>query len=157
MSDADRALRGLTGYCLHRSYHSVSTRVNALFAEYGLRRTTFSALALIVECPGLRQSQLAEALAIERPNMVQIIDELEQAGLVRREVSSTDRRAYAMQPSDAGRALFKKALAGIQALDRAFTAGMSAEQESALRHALHRIEQNCKLLEKTDDVEISRS
>jgi DNA-binding MarR family transcriptional regulator len=76
--------------------------MNMVFARFGLRRTTFSTLALVVNNPGLRQSRLAEALAIGRSNFVQAVGELAKAGLVEREADCGDKRAYALHVTRAG-------------------------------------------------------
>lgn len=132
----DTTLSGLTGYRLQRANSAASSRFKAVFAEFGLRRTTFSCLSLIVDNPGLRQSQLGEALAIERPNLGQIVEDLTQQGLILRETSKTDRRAYALSPTAKGRRLFADALAAVRALDAHITKGMSQNEVQALRKAL---------------------
>ena len=68
----------------------------------GLRMLTYTALVLIVENPGLSQSQLAAAMDVERPNLVEIIDELEQRALVLRRRVPADRRIYALTATPEG-------------------------------------------------------
>jgi DNA-binding MarR family transcriptional regulator len=126
--------------------------MNTVFAQFGLRRTTFSTLALVVDNPGLRQSQLAEALAIERPNLVKIVDELERSKLVRREVAAGDRRAYAIQATSAGSKLFKKAMRVVRTADQRLISGLSPDQIEALHDALTTIDANAKLSKAPDDV-----
>ena len=85
----------------------------ALKAAWAYGCVTFSALAVIVDNPGLRQIATGRGmLAIERPNLVVIIDELEG----RRpdpdaKRAPDDRRAYALTVTLAGRRLFDAALA----------------------------------------------
>ena len=117
-------------------------RYKAVFAEHGLRRTTFSCLSLIIDNPGLKQSQMAEALAIERPNLVLIVEDLTSAGLVSKEVSPTDRRAYALNATAKGKVLFERALADVQALDARMTEGMSEGRIGEAQAALAVIERN---------------
>jgi len=102
MTELDHTLRGLTGYRLQRATTTAMARYKLVFSAFGLRRTTFSCLSLIVDNPGLRQSQLGEVLAIERPNLVNIVEDLTSAGLVTRETSPQDRRAYALHPTEKG-------------------------------------------------------
>ena len=156
MARTGSSLRGLVSYRLRRAVVAVMAEFNDVFAEFGLRRTTFSALTLIVETPGLRQSQLADALAIERPNLVQIVDELEKAGLVRRTTARDDRRAYALQPTEAGRELWRRAMAAARAVDAQVTKGLSAEQIDALLAALATIKKNAEAREESHVYEISR-
>jgi len=152
MMEIDQSLRELTGYRLRRSTSAALSKMKSVFAKFGLRRTTYSTLALIVEYPGLRQSQLAETLGIERPNFVQIVDELEKTGLVFRKPAEDDRRAYAMQPTPDGIVLFNKARTAVQQVDEKLTSGLSPEQLLALQSALKTVEENANRLEIDDEI-----
>jgi DNA-binding MarR family transcriptional regulator len=157
MKALDRSLLDLTGYRMRRSTSSALSCMNNVFAEFGLRRTTFSTLALVVDNPGLRQSQIAEALAIDRPNFVQIVDELEQANLIERKAAVGDRRAYALQPTPEGCALFETAFVAVREIDQQMTQGLSPQQIDALHAALIIIDTNAKRSEATDERQISRA
>ncbi|TNF17605.1 MAG: MarR family transcriptional regulator [Rhodobacteraceae bacterium] len=142
MRTPDQGLRRYTGYRLRRTTSAAMSRISATLAPFGLRRTTFSTLALVVEHPGLRQSQVAEALAIERPNFVQIVGELEKAGLLERKLARNDRRAYALHVTEAGRALYEKARAQVRACDSQLIEGLTPEQIEALHESLRIMEYN---------------
>ena len=77
---SDATLRSFFGYNMKRAFNTVQTDVNRALAPFGLRMVTFSALVIIVDNPGLRQSQLADVLSIERPNLVLIVDDLLATG-----------------------------------------------------------------------------
>ena len=62
---------------------------------FDLRMLTYSALVLIVDNPGLNQSRLSQIMDIERPNLVVIIDELEERELITE--SACQRTAAAMR------------------------------------------------------------
>lgn len=157
MRKVDTSLRELTSYRLRRASMVVESEFNQIFADFGLRRTTFSVLSLIVDNPGLRQSDLAAALSIERPNIVQIIDELEAAKLAERHPAPNDRRAYALQPTAAGQRLFKQAMASARARDAVLTRDLTPEQLDLLLQALKTIETNTKTVEARDEFEVSRT
>lgn len=110
---SDATLRRFAGYYMKRAFYVVQADVSQTLKPFGLRMVTFSALTLIADNPGLRQAQLAEALAIERPNLVVIIDELEARDLIRRERDPADRRAYALIPTAAGTDLNARAVAAV--------------------------------------------
>ena len=80
----DGGLRQFTGYHLKRAYNVLRSDLSRTLEPLGLRITTYSTLILIVENPGIRQSELAAVLDIERPNMVVILDDLEQRGWINR-------------------------------------------------------------------------
>lgn len=138
----DKALRRLTGYCLKRATAAAGSAAAEILRGFGLRRTTFSALSVIAGTPGLSQAQLAEALAIERPNIVPILGELESLGLVRRARSSEDRRAYRLFATLSGQVLFTGAFARLESADRALTEGLTPHERRVLMRALDRIEAN---------------
>lgn len=106
---SDAGLREFTGYFVKRTYSVMRADLAQALKPFGLRMVTFSVLVMIVDNPGLRQSQLAAALAIERPNLVVIIDELQRRKLVVRDRVPTDRRAYALHATKAGVELLEQA------------------------------------------------
>ena len=142
MRQPDATLRELTGYRLRRVTHVTGVRVRERLAVFGLRRTTFAALTLIVETPGLQQGKLAEALAIEGTNLVKILDDLEQAGLIRRDVAPGDRRIKALTPTAPGRQRLAEARVALRDLDQQLTDGLTAAQIDRFQAALDLIERN---------------
>lgn len=61
-----------------------------------IRPAQYSVLALIDANSGLSQSDVADALGIERARLVRLLDELERRGLTARLPSTTDRRSHAL-------------------------------------------------------------
>ena len=111
----DAALRQFVGYNMKRAFNVVQADLTQTLKPLGLRMLTYTALVLIVENPGLSQSQLAAAMDVERPNLVEIIDELEQRALVLRRRVPADRRIYALTATPEGIQLCQKALAADKA------------------------------------------
>lgn len=138
---SDETLRGLLGYNLKRAFNVMQTDLTRALKPHDLRMITFTALVLIVDNPGLRQSQLADALAIERPNLVVIIDELEGRELITRDRVPTDRRAYSLQTTLAGRQLYDTALRDVQAHEACLLSGLTEPEQSRVIAAMRLIEQ----------------
>jgi len=136
----DRALRGFSGYVMKRAFNAIRDDVNAALAPLGLRMLSFSALALIADNPARRQSQLADALGMERPNVVGLVDELEQAGLITRAPCPTDRRANALNTTEAGKQLYARARREVEDHEARMTAELTAEERSAFLNALRAVE-----------------
>ncbi|MCB1335930.1 MAG: MarR family transcriptional regulator [Maritimibacter sp.] len=137
---SDATLRQFTGYTMKRAFNVVQADVNAVLEEFGLRMVTYSALAIVGDNPGLSQSQLAQALAIERPNLVVIVDELEGRDLVSRDRVPTDRRTYALQLTSEGARLLARATEAVRRHEARITEGLNAEEEAILVSALKKIE-----------------
>ena len=100
---SDATMRGFVGYQIKRAFNVIQDDLAKTLKPFELRMLTYTALVLIVDNPGMRQSQLADAMDIERPNLVVIIDELERRELIVRDRVPTDRRAYALKATLAGR------------------------------------------------------
>ncbi|MCB1397766.1 MAG: winged helix-turn-helix transcriptional regulator [Rhodobacter sp.] len=142
MTGSDRTLRGFVGYGIKRAFSAIQSDVNATLAPFGLRMLTYSALAVIRDNPGLRQTQLAEILLIERPNLVLILDELEGADLVVRTRARDDRRAYELKVTLKGRRLCDRATEAVAAHDARMLEGMDESMRETLHQALRLIEMN---------------
>lgn len=141
MKPLDTTLRALAGYRLQRATGIAMLHFKDVFSAHGLRRTTFSCLSLIVETPGLRQSQIGKALAIERPNLVSVIEDLHNQGLISKTVCPTDRRVFELRATEKGRGLYQTALAAVQDLDNDLIDGLSKDEQDHLLSALQKIEQ----------------
>ena len=144
MEKFDENLRQFAGYSMKRAMSVIQTDVNAALTPFELRMVTFSALVVIADNPGLKQAQLADALSIERPNLVLVVDELERRDLILRDRDPADRRAYALQVTLAGRRLGDRAMAAVQDHEKRMTAGLTEDQRQALIAALRQIEENGK-------------
>jgi DNA-binding MarR family transcriptional regulator len=136
----DSALRGFVGYNLRRAYLTVHDDLISNLAGLELRTITFSALSMIVDNPDIIQSRLAEALRMERPNLVVVIDELEQRELITKSKLKSDRRAYALRPTLKGRRMRDRALRVVAAHEDRLLSALSAEERRNLVAMLNRIE-----------------
>lgn len=140
----DASLREFVGYHMKRAFNVVVHDLNDTLKPFELRMITYSALILIVDNPGLRQSQLADALAIERPNLVVIIDELERRELITRDRVPTDRRAYALMATEAGRQLCREAIEAVREHEARVVGGLSDEERATVIRAMDLIRRGPK-------------
>ena len=103
---------------------------------------TYTALVLIVDNPGMKQSQLADAMDVERPNLVVIIDELERRELITRDKVPTDRRAYALRATLAGHQLYERTLKAVSAHEDVLLKGIAPEDLRVLTSVVLDIQRN---------------
>ena len=130
---ADTDLTGYIGYNLKRVLSLVQADLAQVLGALELRAVSFSALSIVVRHPGINQTQLAEALKIERSNLVQLIDELSDRALLARTPVAGDRRRYALMPTKAGKALCAKAEAVVAEHEaRVFSMLDAAERDTLL-------------------------
>lgn len=139
-SVSDRTLAGLAGYRVKRAMTAIQADLARTLGPFELRMITYSALAIIVDNPGVRQFQLAAALSIERPNLVVIVDELETRDLIRRDKVPNDRRAYALKATIKGCRLCERATKAIQVHESRFLARLAPAERHSLVTALATIE-----------------
>ena len=98
-------LPSLIGYALRRAQVAVFQDFHHSFAAHDIRPTQFSVLHVLQHNPGLRQTQVSQALGIKRTNFVPLFDGLEQRGLAERRPVEGDRRSFALYLTPAGLAL----------------------------------------------------
>jgi DNA-binding MarR family transcriptional regulator len=99
----------MVGYALRRAQLAVFDEVIEAFAELNLRPAQYSVLVLLEHAPGLKQTEVAGALGIQRANFVVLFDGLERRGLARRDPMPNDRRSYALYLTAAGEEVLARA------------------------------------------------
>lgn len=135
----DAGLSQFIGYNLKRALSVVQADLAHVLAAFGLRAVSYSALLVIVRTPGISQSDLADALRIEKSNLVQLIDDLAGRGLVTRSPVPGDRRRHALIPAEAGIALAEAATRAVQAHEDKVFGALSLVERATLVHLLRRV------------------
>lgn len=92
------------GYRLRRAHLAILQEFHDAFAETGISALEFSTLLLVSQNPGLKQSDIAAALGIQRANFVLLVDTLTRRGFAERQKSGRDRRVQSLYLTDAGQA-----------------------------------------------------
>lgn len=115
---ADQAFGGLNnyiGYLLRRAQLAVFQDVIQAMGEFDLRPAQFSTLMIINSRPGLRQTEVATELGIQRTNFVTLFDSLEKRGLAERKPSPEDRRSHSLYLTEHGRKFLAQVRAAVDA------------------------------------------
>ena len=127
------------GYALRRAQLAVFDEVIGGCAELDLRPAQFSVLAVIGHRPGLRQSEVAAALGIQRANFVALIDGLERRRLARRTPDPNDRRCHALHLTTEGEHVLAQAHARVTAVEARLDAKLGAGGRAQLLAMLWRL------------------
>jgi DNA-binding MarR family transcriptional regulator len=104
-------------------------------APLGIRPRHCGLLELAAAKP-CTQLDLARALGVAPSVIVDMVDELEPLGAVRRRRDREDRRRQIVDVTDAGRTLIRKAVAASQAVDRELLEELPEDERAAFRAAL---------------------
>jgi DNA-binding MarR family transcriptional regulator len=96
-------------------------------------------LSVIATEGPLSQQRLGERAAMDRTTVVAIVDGLEAAGYVERRRDPSDRRAYALEITDAGREWLEEARAIILGVESDFLAPLTAAERRTLVGLLQRL------------------
>ena len=130
----------LVGYHMRRASSVVANDFSRATAGTGMRQVLFGILSIIAANPGINQGNVGRALGIQRANMVSLVNELVDSGLVLRAVATDDRRAFALSLTTAGAAMVETCLERIRAHEDRVLAGLSADERATLVTLLGRIE-----------------
>lgn len=108
---------------------------NATTEAHGISEAKALPLVLIARMGGEpRQNILADAVGIEGPSLVRLLDQLEKADLVVRREDITDRRAKVLTLTPSGQAIVARIEADLERLrDAAFAKVSAADLEAGLR------------------------
>ncbi|MFB7877685.1 MarR family winged helix-turn-helix transcriptional regulator [Nocardia sp. NPDC056064] len=124
---------------LCRASSAVARAGEAHATAQGLGVGQHLVLKMLAEVGPCSQQQLAVELRIDRSVMVNVCDDLEQSGYVRRERNPQDRRSYAVTLTEAGRDRLRLAEAVTPTfLDDAFAA-LTADERAQLTTLLGKL------------------
>lgn len=132
-------LEHLLGYALRRAQVRVFQDFDAEMKELGLTPGQLGALFLIEANRGLSQSELGNALGIDRSSVVPLIDRLQKHGWVRRAARSSDRRAYALELAPGGIALLARLLPRLEAHETRIAARLSSGERKQFFELLDKV------------------
>jgi MarR family transcriptional regulator, 2-MHQ and catechol-resistance regulon repressor len=96
---------------LTRCTISLSARLEAHLREQGFTGNQFGLLEALLHLGPLEPCELGPKLLTSRPNVVLLIDQLEERGLVRRVAVERDRRRVLVELTPEGRRAIEKAFA----------------------------------------------
>jgi DNA-binding MarR family transcriptional regulator len=126
------------GFLLAKLHAAGSVLNNAALAEFGLKERSYSVLALACGNLGPTQRELAEFLSLDPSQIVALIDELEQRGLVERKPGPSDRRQKLVSATKAGRTLHTAAQKAARAAEAQQLAMLTREEVASLRSILRK-------------------
>jgi DNA-binding MarR family transcriptional regulator len=98
------------GFLLARCGAMAVRSVNQAFEPLGFRARHYSLLSLAAEGAGTSQRAISVQLGLDPSVVVALIDELEQARLVQRQITAADRRTRTVTITSLGQSVLRQAL-----------------------------------------------
>jgi DNA-binding MarR family transcriptional regulator len=142
-----RSGRGF-GYQVVRLAELVMAHGEKALAPLGLAPRAFEAMNCIMNGHGMSQQDLSQSLGLYAPQMVSLIDGLEQRGLVKRLISPTDRRRHVLSLTPSGGELLKSASKIAENLELELFSSITEDDRARFEELIGRLE----ALEKQDEV-----
>jgi DNA-binding MarR family transcriptional regulator len=133
--ESPEALSGNLAWLLSRASYALATELTAGLAELGLSPRAHCVLSTAMTGE-LTQTELAQAVGLDKTTMVVTIDELERDGLAERQPSPTDRRARVISVTSAGKRKLTEANAVKEQVQSDVLESLPASQRKALLGAL---------------------
>ena len=132
-------LEGLVGYNARRATLVLIDAFLKHMAIYDLRPVDFSVLSLIAHNPGITSRQLCNALNIQPPNLVGMVNALEKRKLVMRQPHPRDGRALGLHLTPSGKKMMRNAEQTAARTEEAASARLSAAERTSLMNLLKKI------------------
>jgi MarR family transcriptional regulator, transcriptional regulator for hemolysin len=127
------------GFLVVRLAEAVDRGFVAALAELGLKPRQLRLLVLVDRTPGLNQRELARQLEVDAGNLISILDELEDEGLLQRTRDVTDRRQRLVTLTREGERVLAEAQAATDAVEQRVFAGVPASFYDAALAAYRRL------------------
>ena len=126
-----------TAYLLGRLGREVRRRFTQILTGWNLNPSHYGILLLLEEIDHASQQQLSQALTIDRANMVDLLDLLEQRGFVERSKDPGDRRRHAVKLTASGRVTIRQMRQAVDTLDQEeFFVGLDSQEQATLHTLL---------------------
>lgn len=122
---------------LARVHQKVNHATTEFMREYNLSMAQFDVLAQISATEGCTQQELADRLFVTKGNISQLLERLEQRGLIRRKPHG---RAYRLYLTEEGQSLTARAVPAQEEFIARLLGGLSYDEQSQLRHLLNRLD-----------------
>ena len=133
---ASKRLGTLIGLAARQWRRAVDLRLQ----EFNLTEATWLPLLRLAQAEGpMRQKDLAAILTLDTSSMVRILVNLETAGLIAQRADDGDRRAKAIEITNAGRALVRQVETISQDVENEVLNGIAGDDIAAMRRVLEQV------------------
>jgi DNA-binding MarR family transcriptional regulator len=134
-----KALVSSTAHLLKRVAWMLKDRTVEAFEETDLTPYHHAVLVLLEEEPQETQAAIADSLGYDRSHLVELLDELEEGGLVERKRNPLDRRRHLVSLTPEGKKAASRLRPLVKRLEDEFLAPLTPEERETLHEFLLRL------------------
>ncbi|MGZ4310308.1 MAG: MarR family winged helix-turn-helix transcriptional regulator [Gaiellaceae bacterium] len=135
-------LRACTAFLLARVGYAIKLTAIEEFEREGFSLYQYSVLAVLGEGVKETQATIADTLTLDRSQLVGVLDELEEAGLIERRRDQSDRRRHTVSLTPAGKKRLVKMRLIVKRIEDSFLGPLDDNARTALHDALLRVAAN---------------
>lgn len=128
-------------FLLKRAFALMDEATERELAQLSVNGREFAVLTLVDAEGAASQQRLAGRIGVDRTTMVALIDALEDRRLVSRRRDPSDRRAYIVEATPAGRKTLQGALRAVKLAEQQALASLTATEAAAFKQTLQRLAQ----------------
>jgi DNA-binding MarR family transcriptional regulator len=128
-----------TSFLLKRLGFAAKDRTMAAYEETGLHPYHYGVMLVLDEGSRETQGSIADALGYDRGQLVGLLDELEEQGLVERKRDPNDRRRHIVRLTSEGKKALRRLRALAKQLEDDFLTPLSDDERQALHGLLLRL------------------
>ena len=132
-------LPNLVGYHLRLAQVAIFRDFRKVLGDFDITPGLFGVLVLIEANAGMKQTDLARTIHLDRSTVVNVIDNLETMKLVERRAVDGDRRSKALYLTSPGKAFLQKLKRQVLDHEKRLAANLSATDRQKLVDFLERI------------------
>ncbi|MFD2181012.1 MarR family winged helix-turn-helix transcriptional regulator [Rhodoplanes azumiensis] len=138
------------GFLLGDAARLLRKVIDRRLQPFGLTRAQWAVLAMLVRRDGLSQSELADALEIEKSTVGRLIDHVAASGLVERRPMASDRRLWRVHLTERARPLIAQVTEVILATRTEMLNGLTPDQQHRLSDGLAAVKANLSAALETE-------
>jgi DNA-binding MarR family transcriptional regulator len=131
-----RGEAGHLGYLLRQASLAWRARMEHALAEFAVTPPQFAAMTMIGAYPGLSSADLARLSILTPATIAGIVANLRRDGIATARPHPVHGRILQLELTDSGKSLLARCKRRVYALEGELTAGLSAEDEQAVRRWL---------------------
>ncbi|MGM0168029.1 hypothetical protein IGI39_003041 [Enterococcus sp. AZ135] len=139
------------GYLLNTSARNIKSHLNNELKSAGITTSQWAILKLLSEKGTSTQVDIALNLKSDKATVGAVIERIEKRGLVRKEKSSLDRRAYEVILTNEGKTLVDNLVGSAESVNKRALEGLDQDQRKNLEDYLNKIISNLENTEVKND------